>query len=70
MTEPSAVLVTADRAIVEPRGGVRGPTAVLAIDGAIAAVGDPDDITSDPRAAGARRIAWPHRAQGDFAHVP
>ena len=62
MTEPSAVLVTADRAIVEPRGGVRGPTAVLAIDGAIATVGDPDDVAADPRAAGARRIAWPGRA--------
>ncbi|HEY0987628.1 MAG TPA: amidohydrolase family protein, partial [Kofleriaceae bacterium] len=46
----------------DPLGSVRGPTAVLAIDGAIAAVGDPDDVAADPRAVGAHRIAWPHRA--------
>src|SRR6185369_7742590 len=67
MTGAPAVLVTADRAIVapspgDPCGSVRGPTAVLAIDGAIAAVGDPDDVAADPRAIGAHRIAWPHRA--------
>src|SRR5262245_46127554 len=67
MTGAPAVLVTADRAIVapapgDPLGSVRGPTAVLAIDGAIAAVGDPDDVAADPRAAGAHRIAWPQRA--------
>ena len=61
----TAVVVTADRAIVPSIAGgpgVRGATSVLAIDGAIAAVGDPDDIDRDPRAAGARRITWPHRA--------
>jgi 5-methylthioadenosine/S-adenosylhomocysteine deaminase len=61
----TAVVITADRAIVPPvpgAGGMRGPTAVLAIDGAIAAVGDPDDIAADPRAAGAQRIDWARRA--------
>lgn len=60
-----AVIVTADRAIVPgdaPGGGLRGATAVLAIDGAIAAVGDPGEIAADPRAAGARRVDWPGRA--------
>jgi 5-methylthioadenosine/S-adenosylhomocysteine deaminase len=63
----SRVVVTADRAIVgapsdSPQGGARGPTAVLAIDGEIIRVGDPDDIAADPRAAGAHRIAWARRA--------
>ncbi|HEX2692044.1 MAG TPA: amidohydrolase family protein [Kofleriaceae bacterium] len=67
MTEASGspVIITADRAIVPaPSGasGVRGPTAVLAIDGAIAAVGDPGAIAADPRAAGAHRIDWSGRA--------
>jgi 5-methylthioadenosine/S-adenosylhomocysteine deaminase len=59
-----AVVITADRALVPAPGtpGLRGATSVLAIDGAIAAVGDPDDIAADPRAAGARRVNWPARA--------
>jgi 5-methylthioadenosine/S-adenosylhomocysteine deaminase len=64
MSRATAVVITADQALA-PTGasrGVRGPTAVLAIDGAIAAVGDPDDVAADPRAAGAHRIAWPRRA--------
>jgi 5-methylthioadenosine/S-adenosylhomocysteine deaminase len=55
-----AVLVTADRAITPD--GARGPTAILAADGAIVAVGDPAVVAADPRAAGARRIDWSHRA--------
>jgi 5-methylthioadenosine/S-adenosylhomocysteine deaminase len=35
---------------------------VLAIDGAIARVGDPADVLADPRAAGARRVDWAGRA--------
>lgn len=65
MTPGAAVIVTADQAIAPaPAGGraVRGRTAVLALDGAIAAVGDPDDIAADPRAAGAHRIDWARRA--------
>ena len=73
MSEASAVIVTADQAIAMPPPGdapgivrgvrsVRGPTSVLAIDGAIAAVGDPDEVAADPRAAGARRLDWSHRA--------
>ena len=64
-----AVVVTADRALAPPLGALasahdraRGPTSVLAIDGAIVRVGDPDEVAADPRAAGARRIAWPGRA--------
>src|SRR5688572_21665736 len=63
-----AVVITADRAITAPDGApgahdrARGATAVLAIDGAIVRVGDPDDVTGDPRAAGARRIDWAGRA--------
>lgn len=66
--EMTAVLVTADRAIVPDPGSpgghdrARGATAVLAIDGAIVRVGDPDDVAADPRAAGAHRIAWSGRA--------
>ncbi len=55
----TAVLITADRAITD---GARGPTAVLAIDGAIVLVGDPADVHADPRAATARRVDWSHRA--------
>jgi 5-methylthioadenosine/S-adenosylhomocysteine deaminase len=64
----TAVLVTADRALAPDPGApgghdrARGPTAVLAIDGAIVQVGDPDDVAADPRAAGAHRIAWSGRA--------
>jgi len=56
----TALVVTADRAIVD--GVARGPTAVLAEDGAIAAVGDPATVLADPRAAGARRLDWSRRA--------
>ncbi|MBX3160393.1 MAG: amidohydrolase family protein [Deltaproteobacteria bacterium] len=56
----SALVVTADQAIVE--GRARGATAVLAVDGAIVAVGDPADVVADPRAAGAQRLAWSRRA--------
>ena len=57
---PEAVVITADRAIVD--GTARGETAVLAIDGAIARVGDPSDVLADPRASVARRIVWSRRA--------
>jgi 5-methylthioadenosine/S-adenosylhomocysteine deaminase len=60
LTGASPVVVTADRAVTGD--GVRGATAVLAEGGAITAVGDPADVLADPRAAGARRIAWPGRA--------
>lgn len=61
----TAVIITADRALVPGDGGhdrARGATSVLAVDGAIVAVGAPDDIAADPRAAGAERIAWARRA--------
>jgi 5-methylthioadenosine/S-adenosylhomocysteine deaminase len=64
----TAVIVTADRALAPSFADAsgpdraRGPTAVLAIDGEIVRVGDPDEVAADPRAAGARRIAWPGRA--------
>ncbi len=54
------VLVTADRAITA--AGVRGETAILAVDGAIVRVGDPAEVAADPRAASARRIDWARRA--------
>ncbi len=57
-----AVVITADRAVTGDGAGARGATAVLAVDGAIAAVGDPEDVLADPRAAGARRIDWARRA--------
>ncbi len=59
MTMDVAVFV-ADAALVE--GTARGPTAVLAHDGMIVSVGDPDQILADPRASGARRIEWASRA--------
>ena len=52
-------VVIADRAITD---GARGPTAVLAEDGLILAVGEPAAITADPRAAGARLLDWRGRA--------
>jgi 5-methylthioadenosine/S-adenosylhomocysteine deaminase len=55
-----ALLVTADRAIT-PRGA-RGPTSILAIDGEIVCVGDPDEVAADTRSHGARRIEWSSRA--------
>ncbi len=55
-----ATIFSADRAVV---GGVaRGPTAILEDGGAILAVGDPDDVAADPRAAAATRVHWPRRA--------
>ncbi len=55
-----AIVVAADAAIVD--GQARGPTAVLALDGAIALVGSPEEVAADPRAAAARRIDWSGRA--------
>ncbi len=50
----------ADRAVV---GGVaRGETAVLAVDGAIVAVGAPAEILARPDAAGARPVRWARKA--------
>jgi len=54
------LIVTADRAVVD--GAARDATAVLAVDGAIARVGDPAEVLADPRAAGARRVDWAGRA--------
>jgi 5-methylthioadenosine/S-adenosylhomocysteine deaminase len=56
----TAILVTADAAVVD--GAARGATAVLAVGGEIAAVGDPAEVAADPRAAGAERIDWSGRA--------
>jgi 5-methylthioadenosine/S-adenosylhomocysteine deaminase len=56
----SAVVVTAERAVID--GVARGATAILAVAGAIVRVGPPAEIVADPRAAGARRIDWAHRA--------
>src|SRR3990167_295746 len=56
----SATVILADRAIVPT--GARGPTAVLAVDGAIVLVGDPAEVLADPRAAAATRIDWSRRA--------
>lgn len=54
------VMFSADAAIVE--GTRRGPTAVLAHDGLIVSVGDPEGVRADPRAAGARVVDWSRRA--------
>ncbi|MCX5745695.1 MAG: amidohydrolase family protein, partial [Proteobacteria bacterium] len=54
------VVITADRAIVPT--GARLATSVLAIDGAIVLVDDPQVVLGDPRATGARRIDWTGRA--------
>jgi len=61
MTAPS-VLVTADRALTGDGRGTRGPTSVLAVDGAIVAVGDPLEVAAMPAATGAERIDWSRRA--------
>jgi 5-methylthioadenosine/S-adenosylhomocysteine deaminase len=54
------IVVTADRAITEL--GVRGPTSILAVDGEIVSVGEPDEVAADPRAQTARKLDWSHRA--------
>jgi 5-methylthioadenosine/S-adenosylhomocysteine deaminase len=56
----ASVVVTAERAVTGD--GVRDATAVLAVDGAIVLVGDPPNVLTDPRAAGATRIDWARRA--------
>jgi 5-methylthioadenosine/S-adenosylhomocysteine deaminase len=56
----SPVLFGAEAAVVD--GVARGATAVLAVDGAVVAVGAPDEVAADPRAAGARRVDFPRRA--------
>jgi 5-methylthioadenosine/S-adenosylhomocysteine deaminase len=56
----TTLVISADRAVTPD--GARGATSVLAIDGAIVAVGDPATIAADPRAAGARELRWPGRA--------
>jgi 5-methylthioadenosine/S-adenosylhomocysteine deaminase len=57
---PDTLLITGDRAVVD--GVARGPTAILAIDGAIVAVGDPEVVQADPRAAGAAPLALTRKA--------
>lgn len=52
---------SADRAVCAA-GVARAETAVLAIDGVIAAVGTPAEIDADPRAAGASRVPLAGRA--------
>ena len=59
----STLLVTGDRAVLAD--GAHGPTSVLAVDGAIVAVGAPADVANHPAAATARRLDW-----GDRAIVP
>jgi 5-methylthioadenosine/S-adenosylhomocysteine deaminase len=54
------VVITADHALLGDDAGARGPTAVLAEDGAIVAVGDPAEVVALARDA--RRIDWAHRA--------
>jgi 5-methylthioadenosine/S-adenosylhomocysteine deaminase len=56
----TTVIITADKGLVE--GIVIDDVAVLAIDGAIVAVGTQGDLLDDPRAAGARHVAWRGRA--------
>jgi 5-methylthioadenosine/S-adenosylhomocysteine deaminase len=56
----SAILVVADAAVADD--GARGPTAVLAIDGRIERVGDPDAVLADARAQAAKRVDWSRRA--------
>lgn len=57
---PAATIFTADAAVID--GVARGATSVLAVDGAIAAVGAPADVAADPRAAGARAVTWSRHA--------
>jgi 5-methylthioadenosine/S-adenosylhomocysteine deaminase len=55
-----AKLFRADRAVVD--GEARGVTAVLSVDGQIAAVGDPDAVARHPEAAGAAEFYRADRA--------
>ncbi len=57
---PGAVVVVADAAVVE--GAARGATAVLAIDGRIERVGDPQDVLAAARPLGAEVVRWDRRA--------
>jgi 5-methylthioadenosine/S-adenosylhomocysteine deaminase len=62
VTAPATTVFTADRCLTGEPGGARGATAVLSIDGAIAAVGDPAEVLADPRAARAARVELAGRA--------
>jgi 5-methylthioadenosine/S-adenosylhomocysteine deaminase len=53
-------LVQAERALID--GASRGATWVLVAEGAILAVGDPAEVSADPRATGATRVDWSERA--------
>ncbi|MCE9571670.1 MAG: amidohydrolase family protein [Deltaproteobacteria bacterium] len=53
-------MIVADRAVID--GVARDATAILAIDGAIAAIDTPTALAADPRAAGATLIDWRGRA--------
>jgi 5-methylthioadenosine/S-adenosylhomocysteine deaminase len=55
-----AFIISAPAAVVD--GTARGATAVLAVGGAIVAVGDPAAVRADPRAAGATALDLPHHA--------
>jgi 5-methylthioadenosine/S-adenosylhomocysteine deaminase len=55
-----STVFVADAAVID--GAARGPTAVLAEDGAIVAVGEPSQIAADPRAAAATKVDWSRRA--------
>lgn len=58
----TTTLITADRALTGVAGEPpRGPTSILAIDGAIVAIGDPQAVRADPRAASARLVDWSRR---------
>ncbi|HEY4179884.1 MAG TPA: amidohydrolase family protein [Kofleriaceae bacterium] len=59
----SALVVTADKMLTGvPGEPVRGPTAVLAIDGEIVLVAAPATVLADPRAAQATRLDYSRRA--------
>ena len=59
MIAPEILVVTAERAVID--GVDRGPTAVLAIDGAIVSVDTPAVVHADARAANAMRLDLPQK---------
>jgi len=60
MPAPPPTLFVADAAVVG--GAARGATAILADGGAIVAVGPPEQLAADPRAAGATTVRWAGKA--------
>ena len=56
----TATVFYAEKVLLENE--VRGPTAILSVEGRIERIGDPDDVLADPRCADADRVVFHRKA--------